>query len=229
MIADKKTFLMGAGLLVGFTVVFCIMFTPIFGAGQNALNYFDNLFNSISKGSAYYIPDLAQQNEALKGKEVAVTINASSAKQAERTAMLLGKAGAASEADGNLITLKGDLGSILSAALKDADLLFHNQSEDLQAKYGFEGREVLYNWWNALKGMDRELKKQKQFDNAKFVATVQAKAVEVAFNFYNIEPQKITDKVGIVLFALVFYVIYTLWFGFSIMYLFEGWGMELEH
>ncbi len=229
MIADKKTFLVGAGLLVGFAVVFCIMFMPIFGAGQNALNYFDNLFNSISKGSAYYIPDLAQQNEAFKGKEVAVTIDAGSAKQAERTAMLFDKAGAAAETDGNQITLKCDLGNVLTVALEDADLLFHNQSDVLQAKYGYKGREVLYNWWNALKGMDRELKKQEQFDNAKFVATVQAKAVEVAFNFYTIEPQKITEKVGIVIFALVFYVIYTLWFGFSIMYLFEGWGMELEH
>ena len=229
MIADKKTFLMGAGLLVGFAVVFCIMFMPIFGAGQNALNYFDNLFNSISKGSAYYIPDLAQQNKAYNGKEVAVTIDAGSAKQAERTAMLFDKAGAAAETDGNQITLKCDLGNVLTVALEDADLLFHNQSDVLQAKYGYKGREVLYNWWNALKGMDRELKKQEQFDNAKFVATVQAKAVEVAFNFYTIEPQKITEKVGIVIFALVFYVIYTLWFGFSIMYLFEGWGMELEH
>ena len=229
MIADKKTFLMGSALLVGFAVVFCVMFMPIFGAGQNALNYFDNLFNSISKASAYYIPDLAKQNKAFNEREIAVTIQAGSAKQAERTNMLFWKAGAAAKADGNQIALRGELGTILAAALEDADLLFHNQSEALREKYGYDGREALYNWWNALKAIDRELKKQKQFENAKFVATVQAKAVEVAFNFYNIEPQKISEKVGIVIFALAFYVIYTLWFGFSIMYLFEGWGMELEH
>ncbi len=229
MIADKKTFLMGSALLVGFAVVFCVMFMPIFGAGQNALNYFDNLFNSISKASAYYIPDLAKQNKAFDDREIAVTIQAGSAKQAERTNMLFWKAGAAAKADGNQIALRGELGTILAAALEDADLLFHNQSEALREKYGYDGREALYNWWNALKAIDRELKKQKQFENAKFVATVQAKAVEVAFNFYNIEPQKISEKVGIVIFALAFYVIYTLWFGFSIMYLFEGWGMELEH
>lgn len=229
MIANKKTFLLGSGLLVGFAVVFCILFMPIFGGGQNALNYFDNLFNSISKGSAYYIPDLAQQNEAFSGREIDVTIQVGSAKQAEHTAMLLWKAGAAAKADGNQIALKGDLGKIMGAAIEDADLLFHNQSEGLKEKYGFEGREALYNWWSALKGLDKGLKKQKQFENAKFVATVQAKAVEVAFNFNGIEPQKITEKVGIVIFALAFYVIYTLWFGFSIMYMFEGWGMELEH
>ncbi|MGD1999861.1 MAG: hypothetical protein PVJ00_04785 [Desulfobacterales bacterium] len=229
MIADKKIFMLGAGLLVGFAVVFCIMFMPIFGAGQNALNYFDNLFNSISKGSAYYIPDLAKQNEAFTDREIEATIQADSAKEAERTTLLLWKAGAAAKADGNQIALKGDLGKILGAAINDADLLFHNQSEALQEKYGFNGREALYNWWNILKGLDKELKKQKQFENAKFVATVQAKAVEVAFNFSGIEPQKITDNVLIVIFALAFYVIYTLWFGFAIMYMFEGWGMELEH
>jgi len=229
MIADKKIFFLGAGLLVGFAAVFCIMFMPIFGAGQNALNYFDNLFNSISKGSAYYIPDLVEKNQAFNGREVAVTIDAGSAKRAEHTTMLLWKAGAAAEVDGTTIALKGDLGGILAAALEDADLLFHNRAEELQTKYSFEGREALYSWWSALKGMDKELKKQKQFENAKFVSTVQAKAVEVAFNFNGIEPQNITDKVGIVIFALAFYVIYTLWFGFSIMYMFEGWGMELEH
>jgi hypothetical protein len=216
-------------MLIGFAAVLFIMFMPIFGAGQNALNYFDNLFNSISKGSAYYIPDLAQQNETYKNRDVTVTIYAGSPTQTEHTAVLFQKTGAAVETDDSQITIKGDLGTILATAIQDADLLFHNQLDTLKGKYGFEGREALYNWWNALKGMDKELKKQKQFENAKFVATVQAKAVEVAFNFNGIEPQKITDNILIVLFALVFYVIYTLWFGFSIMYLFEGWGMELEH
>jgi hypothetical protein len=73
------------------------------------------------------------------------------------------------------------------------------------------------------------LKKQKMFKEAKFVGNVNQRAIECAYNFYEITPQKITDKIGIVVFSLVFYVIYTLWFGFSIMYLFEGWGMRLGH
>jgi hypothetical protein len=28
---------------------------------------------------------------------------------------------------------------------------------------------------------------------------------------------------------LIFYVVYTLWYGFAIMYMFEGWGLQLEH
>jgi hypothetical protein len=37
------------------------------------------------------------------------------------------------------------------------------------------------------------------------------------------------DRLGVVVFSLVFYVIYTLWYGFAIMFIFEGWGMQLEH
>ena len=55
------------------------------------------------------------------------------------------------------------------------------------------------------------------------------KAVEPSYNYYKIEPRKIGDLWGIVLFSLVFYVVYTMWYGFAIMFMFEGWGMRLEH
>jgi hypothetical protein len=58
---------------------------------------------------------------------------------------------------------------------------------------------------------------------------IKKKAVETAYNYYNIEPQKISDRFGIILLSLVFYVVYTVWYGFSIMFMFEGWGMKLEH
>ena len=55
------------------------------------------------------------------------------------------------------------------------------------------------------------------------------KAVECSNNYYHIAPQKIGDRFGIVIFSLVFYVVYTLWYGFAIMFMFEGWGLRLEH
>ena len=193
------------------------------------MNYFDNLFNSISKGSAYYITDLKTQNEAFEGRPLDLTITAAMPSRPDQSKLLFWKAGVAAEADGTQITVRGDLGRILAACLEDADLLFRNQDDSLRAKYDIDGREVMYTWWGLLKELDKALKNEKRFEDAKFVSTVQAKAVEVAFNFYGIEPQKIMDKLGIVVFALAFYVLYTLWFGFAIMYMFEGWGMELEH
>ena len=77
--------------------------------------------------------------------------------------------------------------------------------------------------------MVKDLEKQKAFKAAKITDVVIKKAVETAFNFYGIEPQKISDRFFIVLFSLFFYVVYTLWYGFAILYMFEGWGLKLGH
>ena len=60
MIANKKEFLKGLGLMAAFVIVLIIFFSPVFN-GQNGLNYLDSLYNSISKGSAYYIPKLKEE------------------------------------------------------------------------------------------------------------------------------------------------------------------------
>jgi len=226
---DKKTFYKGLVLLVGFLVVLFIMFMPVFSDDQNALNYMDNLYNSISKGSANYIEGLQTKNKAYMGRQVDTTITLDSLPLVENTAAILSKAGATVHVDGPQIGIKGDLGRILGAGMEDADLMFNNNSEAIENKYGFDARQVLYNWWNAFNRLDKELTREKQYEDAKFVATVNKRAVEVAFNFFGIEPQSVGDKVWFVIFSLAFYVFYTLWFGFSIMYLFEGWGMDLDH
>ena len=77
--------------------------------------------------------------------------------------------------------------------------------------------------------MDKDLKNQELFKEAEILETVKNKAVETSYNYYKIEPQKISDRLGIVVFSLIFYVVYTLWYGFAIMYMFDGWGLKLEH
>ena len=108
-------------------------------------------------------------------------------------------------------------------------IMYHNRGTALSDRYGYPERRALYNWWNALKAMDKALKAQKRFDAAKVVSLVNSKTVETAYNYYGIAPQKIGDRTGTVIFSLVFYVIYTLWYGFAIMFAFEGWGLRLEH
>ena len=67
MIADKKKFYLGLGMLVMFTVVLVLIFMPLLEGGKNGLNYLDSLYNSISKGSAYYIPAVKEESAAFKG------------------------------------------------------------------------------------------------------------------------------------------------------------------
>ena len=228
MIANRKEFFGGVGLLAGFLVVLLVMFLPIF-RGHNALEYLDALYNSISKGSAYYIPKAKEEVKPFAGSAVEVSLPMADASQAEQTALLFHKSGAAAEISGTTLKVSGDLGKILENSLGDADAMYQNKGDSVRDKYGYPGKRVLYNWWLALKELDKGLKKQKQFEAAQTVDHVNKKAVETAYNYYGIEAQKISDRFGIVLFSLFFYVIYTLWYGFSILYMFEGWGLRLEH
>jgi hypothetical protein len=67
------------------------------------------------------------------------------------------------------------------------------------------------------------------FKEAKVIALAKKRAIETSYNYYGVEPQKITDRIGLVIFSLVFYVIYTLWYGYAIMFMCEGWGLSLSH
>jgi len=228
MIANQKKFYSGAILLSGFMVVLIIIFMPVFN-GHNGLSYLDSLYNSISKGSAYYIPKLKEEAVEFSGRSITLTLNLADERQAGEIQPLFEKGGASVELSGKALKISGDLAAIMANCLADADDMFANYGDKVAAKYGYGERQVLYNWWLALNAADRDLKKQKKFYEAKYLANVQKKAVECAYNYYKIEPQNISDKYGLVIFSLVFYVAYTLWYGFAIMNLFEGLGLRLEH
>ncbi len=228
MIAHKKEFYGGIAMMLAFIVVMVIIFSPVFN-GKNGLQYMDDLYNCISKGSAYTIPQLKEKANKFMGNTVNATLAMKDNEQAEKTASLLKKAGAEVTISGFELKVTGDFGKILIHCLGDADLMYHNDGRALASKYNYNEREVMYNWWVALKAMDRDLKKQKKFQESKTIGEVSKKGVELSYNYYKVEPQKLVDRLGVVIFSLVFYVAYTLWYGFSIMFMFEGWGMKLEH
>jgi len=228
MIANMKKFILGLAMMATFIVVLIIFFSPVFG-GKNGLEYLDDLYNSISKGSAYYIPKLRQDVQAYAGSTVDMTLKFKSTEQARQTSLLFEKAGALINVSESTLKVSGDLGAMLQSCLEDSDSMYLNDGQKLSARYGYDERQVMYNWWTASKEMDNDLKKQKKFKAADMVATVEKKAIETVYNYYRIEPQKISDQYGIVVLSLIFYVVYTVWYGFAFMYLFEGWGMRLEH
>jgi len=228
MIANKKKFTLGLAMIATFVAVLIIFFSPVFN-GKNGLEYLDDLYNSISKGSAYYIPKLREDVQAFAGSTVEMTLSLKGTDQARQTALLFEKAGALINVSESTLRVSGDLAAILQSCLEDSDAMYLNDGRKLSARYGYDERQVMYNWWTAGKEMDKDLKKQKKFKAAELVATVEKKAVETVYNYYMIEPQKISERYGIVILSLIFYVIYTVWYGFGFLYLFEGWGMKLEH
>ena len=228
MIANKKEFFGGSLMLLAFIAVLIIIFSPVF-KGQNGLEYLDALYNSISKGSAYYIPKVKKETGNFVGRSIEVTLSMADEKQANQTALLFKKGGGSVMVAGDALRITGDLGKILENSLADANNMYHNNGKKISLKYGYNERQVLFNWWKALKAMDKDLKKQIKFKEAKVVSLIVKKAIEPSYNYYKIVPQKISDRFGIVIFSLVFYVIYTLWYGFAILFMFEGWGLRLEH
>ena len=238
MLHNKKEFYSGVGLMVAFLVVLVILFSPVFPGpndrNQNGLNYLDGLYNSISKGSAYYIPDLKKKAAKQTGNVITASVVMKDEKQARETAPLFMKSGAMADVTKNVtgeweIKVSGDLGSILTNCLEDADQMFNNKGEGVKTKYAMDERLSLYNWWMALKALNKDLNKQKKFAETKFIGDINKRAVECAYNYYGVDPQNIGDKWGIVVFSLAFYVVYTMWYGYSILFMFEGWGLKLEH
>ena len=224
MIKDKKHFRNGLMMTVLFLGVLLFMFTPSFN-GTNAFHASDALFNSIAKGSTNYFPQLGEQNRGFRDHHISVTIQTPAA---DKIATLLTTSGGRVGVQGTSLALTGDLNTILASALTDAENMFYNRGDLVREKYGLPEKEAMYLWWQTLKQMDRYLKTHKDFTAAAFISEVVKRGVEVGYNFYGVQPQSAGSKFGLLSFSLIFYVVYTLWWGFSIFFLFEGIGLEMS-
>jgi len=222
----KKELGVGLFLMVTFVAVMVVIFMPLLDDG-NALDYLDNLYNSISKGSAYYIPKVEHLVEENGSQVVTLNLKMKDSAAAQRAEPLFARAGMTTAVETNNLMVNGDLELVFEACLDDCELAYHNNGDELAARYGSGARAVLHGWWQTLGAMEKDLNRQKLFAAAQLTHTVQAKAVECAYNYYGIEAQAIKDRWGTVLFSLVFYVLYTIWYGYGIMYVFEGLGFEL--
>jgi len=232
IVKDKKHMSMGVIMTLIFAGILLFMFSKFFPGRMdqkvNAFKASDNLFNSIAKGSTNYFPELREANSKYMGHEVDLNLKLPSEALADRSEVLLQTAGATAEQEGSNILLQGGLGQIMSLVLRDSEALFNNQGQQLQNRYDMQGREVVYTWWQTLSALEKGLTKAKDFEAAKFVNRISKRGVEVGYNFYGIPSKSAGDKAGILSFSLIFYVVYTLWWGFAIFFVFEGLGLEMS-
>ncbi len=228
MADSKKALTTGILLAFSFMAVLIVIFSPIFGDGKNGLQFSDDMFNKLAKGSSYFIPKVMKGNEKFMGKEFSVSIKMEKPEQAQTAEKVLRTAGAQVQASQAELRVSGDLGKLLANALDDSDAMYNNNGEKVSKKYGLDEKEVLTAWWNALKAIDKAFKKEGKIEEAKMVTDASKKAVEPAFNFYKIEAQQVTEKAGIMSGLLVFYVVYTMWWGFAIFFIFEGIGLTMK-
>ena len=247
MAQAKKHMGFGIILALSFWVVLFLMFSPIFpktaeGKPQNGLEWADELFNQLAKGSSYFIPKVQKSNEKFMGKMFSATINVAkpedqpgdAEKRAERAAKLFTvNSGAKVEVNGSVLKIEGDLGLMLKTALDDADMMFKNEGDKLKAKYAEamktdDVKQIFRQWNNVLPKIDKVFKKEGKIEEAKIVSDVTKKAVEASYNFYGVDAKKVKDEVFLMTFLLVFYVFYTLWWGFAIFFIFEGIGLTMS-
>lgn len=230
LIKSKEHFTKGLLLLGSFFALFFFLLQPVMrgenGKHLTGLEYADEVFNELSKGSSYFIPKVREEIKPAFGKDVALTIKLQPNFLPSAKTILDHSGQANVSLDSGAITIKGDLGKILLQATEDSDLLYHNNGEALSKKYnGLAVFDIAETWWLVLEGCVTGLQKQGQFAEARAVDEVVTRAIEPGNNFYGIEPAKMSEHVILVVALLLFYVLYTLWYGFGIYQLFEGIGL----
>jgi len=229
MSMQSKLKVRGIFMVVSFFALLGIIFSPVFPGKMNGLDYMDNLFNMISKGSSYFIPQSLVESEKFADKPLETKIKLANEKEAAEIAKLFAASGAQVDVAGVELNIKGNVGQIMKTALEDADMLFNNNGKPLVDKYGYDEKRVIFNWWTACSKISKYLTAEKRFDGAKLFENIKKKALEPAFNYYGVNIENWKANIVLVLASLAFYVIYTLWYGFGLMFVFEGLGYKIGH
>ncbi len=223
---------------------------------MTGLDFADALFNKLSKSSSYFIPKVRENAAKFQGKSFTVTIAApaksdvvnhdqhidieelskfEAGELADKMERVLRKGGAQVVVSQDAkLTISGDLGKLFQAVLDASDLMYHDKGDVVAGNYDFVesggegGKQVMSLWWIALSKMMKKFQSEKKLPETNIVADVMKKGIEPAYNFYNIEAQSVSDKALLMISLLVFYVIYTMWWGYSIFYMFDGLGLSMK-
>lgn len=244
MITNKSAFSKGLILMVSFVGVFLFIMSPSFD-GKTGLQFSDDFFNMLSKNSADYFPEVQKTVQKLKGKVISITATVKrpdvkdepdsikaqemANKDAQVQAKALIAAGAQVDVKDNVMSVKADLGTITEFALNASKQVFNLKGEaELVKPENLEARKQVKTLWKAFGTMIKPMQREKYIDEAKSLDTVMRKAMEPAYNFYGVDGEPVSKNVPMLVGLLAFYVIYTLWYGFAIFFIFEGFGMSMS-
>ncbi|SDO55206.1 hypothetical protein [Desulforhopalus singaporensis] len=231
---SKQLKIRGILMLLSFFIVLMIIFLPLLpGAGGkkvNGLDYLDNFFNELSKGSAYHIDKQLEDAAHYTGSSFNHTLIMDSPQQALLAANMLNINNLPATVQGGVnLTVDADFGQIMTTILRDADTMYHNNGQAITDKYGVDEMSALYSWYRLQNAMAAKLTGSGAFAQAKFVKKSMTKGVEPAYNYYKVEVKPVREEIFLLIAALVFYVAYTIWYGFGLLYIFEGLGIKIKH
>lgn len=225
IVRDKRKFWIGGIGLIIFFVLFAFWSTLMIDH-KAALEWADDLFNQLAKSSAYQIPLALKKAKGFEGILVDLSVNLTWPDADKKVTKIMATNGIDAYAIGDgRVRIKSDLGLLSQAAITDAGLLFGGRERELQDKYGLSGREVIYYWWTTFDDLVRRYVQLNRPSEADFTKFMMTRVLEPSYNFVGIRPRDISENVSTVVLLLAFYILFTIWYGFSIMYLFEGIGI----
>jgi hypothetical protein len=227
VVRDRGKFTTGVWGLGIFFVALALWLSPVIG-GKSGLQWADNFFNQLSKSSSYFLPQMAKNAEGYRGKIFEARVTAKDPAVAQHIAQLFAGAGAQINVNASQVFLRGDLGAVGEKMIADAQVMYENREHDLEAKYGFPGREVVYCWWVAVDAIYQQYVAAGDVASSAFASALKTKVCEPAYNFAGITPRRASDAAWPLFALLAFYLCYTLWYGFSILYVFEGLGITVQ-
>lgn len=257
LIRNGKALTRGLLLMGSFIVVFVLFFMPVFPAQEggtektNGLVFADHLFNTLSKGSSLFLDPTMQAKDNIdkptaartEGKVIDIDVPFKKATDTivddngqekevnlvETAVQLLQEQGLTASVSGSGLKVNGELYPVLKAALADSLSTYHNKLDEVSGRHGgLEGRSVMKTWWHLLSSMIQPMQRAGQVDEASAVSAVITKGIEPSYNFYGISPLRVMDNIPLVSGFLIFYVIYTMWYGFAIFEMFEGIGLSMK-
>jgi hypothetical protein len=228
LVHSKRHLVQGLLLLGSFSVIFILILSRIFPQGQNGLEYADELFNKLSKGSSYFIPAVSEQVQTVKGTNFDVEVKLKDSQRAETAVALLNRVGMTASAQEEVVRASGDLGAMLEQVLAASDAMYYNNSEKVSQAFGMEARMAMEGWHVFLTQAVRALQRQGMIQEGNVVNMTILKGIEPAYNFFGIQPERVSTKAWTLIGLLVFYVIYTLWYGFAIFDIFDGIGLSMK-
>jgi hypothetical protein len=233
LIQNKGTFTKGLALLVSFTVVFICIMLPLYGPEgkkQNGLEISDDFFNKLSKDSANYIKLVTDEvNAKVTDQKLNVTVKMAKPADAAEAAAIFTKAGFTGEAKEAEVRVSGPLKPMLLKFIADAQAVYDNDpGGKIKDFYGMGGDKALSLVWEVTNRSIKPLQKDKLLMEASILGSVNKRALEPAVNFYGIQGEPVSKNIPALTGLLVFYVIYTMWYGYSIFFLFDGIGMSMK-
>ncbi|MCK7472345.1 MAG: hypothetical protein MZU95_17500 [Desulfomicrobium escambiense] len=62
--------------------------------------------------------------------------------------------------------------AVLSVVIRDSDTMYKNDGEKVKTAYGYDEKQVMKDWWNSLKKIDKALQLKSEFPSAKMINEV---------------------------------------------------------